>query len=124
MTSLKGKKILIVDDEPDLRDLLSDEFEFHGCEILEAANGQLALDCILRNKIDVVISDVRMPDMDGTHLLEKIREIDPVKPHVFLLTGYADLDAKEAIRKGAKALFLKPIEWRKLVAQIESCLND
>lgn len=124
MSSLKGKKILIVDDEPDLRDLLAEEFLHHGCEILEAANGQLALDCILKNKIDVVISDVRMPDMDGTLLLEKIRELDPVKPFVFLLTGYADIDVKEAIEKGARALFLKPIDWRKLVSQIEGCLND
>lgn len=123
MSALKGKKILIVDDEPDLRELLAEEFLHHGCEILEAANGQLALECVLRNKIDVVISDVRMPDMNGTHLLEKIRERDPVKPHVFLLTGYADIDSKEAIKKGAKALFLKPIDWQKLVAQIEECLK-
>jgi DNA-binding NtrC family response regulator len=121
---LKGKKILIVDDEPDLRDLLSEEFLHHGCEILEAPNGQMALQCILKNKVDVVISDVRMPDMDGTQLLEKIREIDPLKPHVFLLTGYADIDVKEATKKGAKALFLKPINWQKLVSQIEECLDD
>lgn len=121
---LKGKKILIVDDEPDLRDLLSEEFQHHGCEILEAANGHLALRCLMTNKVDVVISDVRMPDMDGTQLLEKIREIDPKKPHVFLLTGYADIDAKEATKKGAKALFLKPINWQKLVTQIEECLDD
>ncbi|OQW46831.1 MAG: hypothetical protein A4S09_02680 [Proteobacteria bacterium SG_bin7] len=121
---LKGKKILIVDDEPDLRDLLSEEFQHHGCEITVASNGHAALQRIMSNDVDLVISDIRMPDMDGTQLLEKIREIDPQKPYVFLLTGYADINAKEATKKGAKALFLKPIDWQKLVKQIEECLDD
>ncbi len=118
------KTILVVDDEPDLRDLLMEEFKNLGANVVGAANGQEAIEIIESQSVDVVISDVRMPGGDGASLLEKIRKIDPKKPHVFFLTGFADMDSSEAVRMGAKGLFHKPIDWAVLIETIEACLKE
>ena len=61
----EGKTILVVDDEPDLREITSFELEYNGASVITAAGGYEALDIIKKNKINLVISDVRMPDGSG-----------------------------------------------------------
>lgn len=124
MDVLKGKTVLIVDDEPDLREIMIFEFESHGCQIIEAENGKIAFDLFLKNDVDLVISDVRMPGGDGIELLEKIRGKDKKKPVIILVSGFADVSREEAIKKGANSLEMKPIDWDLLSKRIEQEFNN
>ncbi len=111
-----GAKLLIVDDDPDLRSTLILEFKKRGCTIFEAGSGHEAIDVIRNHAIDLVLSDVRMPNGNGVELLENIRKIHPKIPAVLLLTGFADLTQEEAIRKGASDLIEKPIDRKKMLS--------
>jgi CheY-like chemotaxis protein len=108
MDTLKNKSILIVDDEVDLREMLCDEFQFYGAKALEASNGIEALQIVKDRKVDIVITDIRMPEGDGIALLDGIRALNPKDPIVILITGYADISVAEAYDKGTEALFFKP----------------
>lgn len=107
---VKGKTLLIVDDEPDLRGPLVMEFESLGCKVFEAGSGHEALEIVKREKIDAVISDIRMPDGDGVELLRNIKELHHAVPVVMLITGFSDLSREEAYHLGAEAILAKPFD--------------
>jgi CheY-like chemotaxis protein len=104
----KGKRLLVVDDEPDLREILADEFRSGDVEVLEAANGVEALAIYKAQKPDAVISDIRMPGGDGLTLAKNIKELDPTSSRVFLITGFADLTVADAYQLGVEGFFSKP----------------
>jgi CheY-like chemotaxis protein len=107
---LKGKTLLVVEDEADLREPLVAEFESYGCRVLEAKNGRQAYDIILSDKIDAVISDIRMPGGDGVELLHRIKALDHDVPVVMLITGFSDLSREDAYDLGAEAILTKPFD--------------
>jgi CheY-like chemotaxis protein len=103
-------RILIVDDEPDIRDALSRHFRFMGYQVDTAANGNLALEHMEKVKVDIVISDIMMPERDGIQLLREIRREYPMT-HVIMMTGYVTQENVLAcMRLGAQICILKPIE--------------
>lgn len=106
--------VLCVDDEPYIREILVDTFLQHGATALNAGNGKAALEIFLNNKIDLVVSDIRMPGSDGLTLLGKIREHNKKIPFI-LVTGLADFTTSEALALGASALILKPFEPHNLL---------
>ena len=116
---LKQLNVLVVDDEVEMRRALIFDFKRRGCVVFEAANGSAAFEIVRTNKIDIVISDVRMPNGDGISLLKKIRELDPGIPIVLLATGFADLTESEARGMGANALLEKPIDRKRMLAILE-----
>src|SRR5581483_5939283 len=116
----KDVTLLIVDDEPDLRDIVADSFTNAGYHVLTASNGSEAFDVVKHNKVDVIVSDVRMPGGDGIDLLCKLKEINPDSPNVILATGFSDLSLQEAYDKGASSMIAKPFERKALLAAIES----
>jgi len=102
-------RILIVDDEEEIRDMLSRHYRFLGYEILTASNGQEALEILSKERIEIVISDIMMPVMNGVELLSKIR-IDYPMIHVIIITGYVTMDNLLAVlRYGADTCIFKPI---------------
>lgn len=105
---LDGKSILVVDDEPDLREILSDEFSLDGAKVSEAPNGKEALKKCEAEAFDVVVSDLRMPGGDGVVLARELKARHSEKPLVFLMTGFADLTAEEAYEIGVEGFFSKP----------------
>jgi CheY-like chemotaxis protein len=107
---LKGKTLLIVEDEIDLREPLVMEFESLGCKVLEAKNGKEGFEVLKREKIDAVISDIRMPGGDGIELLKNIKSLNHVFPVVMLITGFADLTREDAYDLGAEAILSKPFD--------------
>lgn len=113
---LQGLHVLIVDDESDLRQALAFDFRRRGCQVFEASSGRTAIEVVRLHRIDVVLSDVRMPNGSGVDLLKEIREIDPDLPIVLLATGFADLTEAEALELGAYALLEKPIDRKRMVA--------
>lgn len=101
--------VLVVDDQAPLREAVAFEFEMLGCGTLQAENGEKALEVFKQNKVDVIISDIRMPIWDGTRFLEELRKISPSQPPFIFMTGYADLQPSQAYERGADAFLGKPI---------------
>jgi DNA-binding NtrC family response regulator len=118
MTDKIRLKILYVEDEPKLRErtviLLSMRFE----SVISAGNGNEALDLFSRERPDIVVSDIKMPVMDGLEMTRRIRDIAPETP-VILCTAFTETDyLLKAIELGVSAYARKPIDCRKLVDTI------
>lgn len=126
VTVFTGKRFLIVDDEPDIREILADELRFEGAEVFEAHNGKAAENILLQTpadkKFDVVITDIRMPGGDGLSLAKAIQEMPDPKPVVFLVTGFADVPPAEAYDIGAEGYFTKPFPLELLKREISRML--
>ena len=82
---LNNKVILVVDDESELREAISFDLKKRGCTVYEAANGTEAFEVVKKHKIDIVISDVRMPNGDGIFLLKKFEKFFKKSPLFYLL---------------------------------------
>lgn len=110
--------ILVVEDDPNLREAIADTLELAGREAIAVDGGESALAQLAKRAFCIVVSDVRMMPMDGVTLLKSIRATYPQLP-VVLMTAYADVDrAVEAMRSGACDFLLKPFEPKALLAHI------
>lgn len=119
---MKGS-ILLIDDEEDLLEILVRVLKPLGAEIYTATNGKQALEIISTGKIDVVLSDINMPIMNGLELLAILRSRGNEIPFIFL-TGNADLDkAIEAMRLGAIDLLTKPFGREVLLQKMSKALE-
>ncbi len=118
MSEIRELSILVVDDEPDLAELLAFEFELLGANVKNAANGREAFEWIKKNPVDVVISDIRMPGGDGVELLDNLKQMNQHKPVLIFMTGFADLALEDAYDKGAAAMFGKPFNRNELLKTV------
>jgi len=111
-------RILLVDDEPDFLEMLARRLRLRGLEVLSAESGPEALECLERREIDVVVLDVRMPEMDGIETLRRIKDSWP-RVEVVMLTGHADLDSSlDGMRFGFFDYLTKPVNIEALVAKL------
>lgn len=116
-------KLLIVDDEKNIRSALSRFFDLHGNEVQSAENGKDGIEAVRRNSFDCVLLDLKLPDMEGIQILEKMKEIDPFLP-VILLTAHGTTGkAVEAMRKGAFDFFEKPADEEKLLIAVKNAFD-
>ncbi len=114
--------ILVVDDEIDLCELMSDRLEMEGYETLTAGNGTEAIKKIKEvPEVDLIITDVRMPHGDGIFLLNKVKDFAPSKP-VIVITGFSDRTEPELSALGAYATVAKPIDYENLLNIISESL--
>ena len=115
--------ILIVDDEQSYRQLLSLVFEGDGHFIRTASNGREALELLQAEPADIIISDVRMPDMDGIEMLSSVRESQP-DLGVVLMTAFASVEtAREAFKLGADDFITKPFDVEELKLIVKKTLE-
>lgn len=112
---LKGKTLLVVDDEGDLREIISSELEFMGAQVYQAENVSAAKSIIDEHQVDLVISDIRMPGGTGVDLLKYIKSKNLNAPPVMLITGFADISVEDAFDIGAEALLNKPFKLDELI---------
>jgi DNA-binding NtrC family response regulator len=113
-------KILIVDDEVNIRESLSSHFRFLGYDVALASDGQSAIDHLSENRTDIVISDIVMPGMNGVDLLKHIRGHHPMIK-VIMITGYVTQEnALTCMRQNAYALIFKPFED---ITELEQAVN-
>ena len=116
-------KILVVDDEEAIREVVSTLLESQGYDCSTVSNGLLACEYLKNNSADLVLSDMVMPEMDGLSLLEWERKHDPDVP-VIMVTAMHDLStALEAIRRGAYDYILKPFEKDQLYLGVRRALE-
>lgn len=113
------ERILIVDDEEIMRSFLLDVFVDEGYDLDSAANGEEALEKISRNCYQLIITDIRMPGMDGTEVLKKAKEVNP-QTEVIIITGYASPQIKQKCQRlGAAYYIAKPFQ----INQIRALVN-
>jgi len=117
-------KILVVDDEEHFRTILSSIMEEEGFRVLEAQDGDTALRMLRVNYPDIMLSDVKMPGMDGWELLKKAKDLDPDLP-VVMITAFADIPgAVGAIREGAHDYLPKPFDNYEVIRVVRRALAE
>src|SRR5271170_6824497 len=117
------EKILVVDDEEAIREVISTLLDAQGLECTTASNGKLGLEAFRKDTFDLVLSDIVMPEMDGLKLLTELRAEDPDVP-VIMVTAMHDIQiALEAMRKGAYDYILKPFEKDQLYLSVRRALE-
>jgi CheY-like chemotaxis protein len=120
--SWKNSRILIADDEPDMREIFSAWFRNLGCIVTEAADGKEALDAIARERFDVIVTDVRMPRVDGVQLVRQLHLCGHYTPVVIFVSGYVDLPLPDALDLGVEAVMSKPCEKKDLIDAVRRSL--
>ncbi len=121
-SQLKSKHVLIVDDEAEIRETMIYDLKRLGCITHEASTGSEAFTILQNNKIDIVITDIRMPDGNGLDLIQQIRSMHAELPVVLITTGFSDLSASDAQSLGAFAIIEKPIDRKRMFNLLEqSC---
>ncbi len=115
---MSSPRILIVDDEPSLLLTLAANLELEGLEVETAASGAIALELIKKQSFDLVLSDVRMPNMNGVELFREIHKLYPKLP-VILMTAFAmESLIEQAIREGAFTVLPKPFDVDQLLGTL------
>src|ERR1019366_7270563 len=120
---MPADKILIVDDERLVRWSLRQKCEEWGYQVLEAVSGEPGLRMAQHESLDLILLDVRMPDMNGLHVLEQIKK-SPDAPAVIMITADPQLDdVKTALKLGAYDFIGKPLDFEELRVTIQNALE-
>jgi len=119
---MNSETVLVVEDDPDLREALCDTLELSGFRVESAGDGSAALECLNRTSVGMVISDVQMRPMDGHTLLARIKERSPQIP-VLLMTAYGNVEkAVMAMREGATDYLSKPFDPEILLQKVAQAM--
>ena len=111
-------EILLVDDESELRETLASQLTASGYSVQTAADGAQGAEALSKQPFDVLISDIRLPEIDGLTLFRQIREAAPAT-EVILMTAYAEVSqAVSALKEGAYAYLTKPFDMDELLLQV------
>ncbi len=122
VSPVKGRTVLLVDDEPALVDVLERYLRDDGFTVVRAGDGPAALDLFARHVPDLVLLDINLPGFPGTEVLRKIRAIRDVP--IIMLTGRADeIDRVVGLELGADDYVAKPFSPREVVARVKSVLR-
>jgi len=120
---MNNKKIMVVDDEQNIREIISEFLQEVGYTVAVAVDGLDALDKVAYEQYDLYIIDVYMPRMGGLDLISKLKELQPLAV-IIVTTGYSSIDiAIKAIRMGAYHYLTKPIQAEELLKVVESGLK-
>src|SRR5918996_5666220 len=119
---MKRARILIADDDPDIRGLLRQLLERAGHDVADADNGRTALRAFYATTPDLVLLDVSMPEPDGWQTLERIRDLSDV-PVAMLTARTAELEKVRGLKAGADDYVTKPFGRQELLARIEALLR-
>ncbi len=113
-------KVLIIDDERAIRRALKEILEFEDCQVSEAENGKQGLDLMLAQSFDLVFCDIKMPQMDGTELLDALQEKGLEVP-IIMISGHGTVEtAVQAIKKGAFDFIEKPLDLNRILVTLRN----
>ena len=123
--NLSEANILIVDDEPFLLEIFARWLTAVGCRsVFTAANGQAALAILQERSIDLLLTDVRMPVMDGLTLVRRLGETGSTLPSIVFVSGFGDVDRREMYALGVEAFIAKPFDRAELLAVLERAVAE
>jgi len=112
-------KVLVIDDDVSLLDLLKFQLEKKGFEVLTADKGQKGIELIQENDLDVIVTDLHLPDINGIEMVKRAKEISPAT-EIIMITGEGSTEkAIEATKAGAFYYIEKPLEFEELLLLIE-----
>lgn len=115
--------ILVIDDEKSIRNTLQEILEYEGHKVALATNGPEGLEIFDKSSLDIVLCDIKMPDMDGIEVLEKLME-KSTDVAVIMISGHGNIDtAVEAIKKGAYDFIEKPLDLNRLLVTIRNAME-
>jgi len=119
-----AKRILVVDDEPDILELLVEELEFEGFSAVAASSGNQALEILQKESFDAVISDYKMPNGNGKVVLDYVNS-DECKssPVFYFVSGQADMSFQDALKEGVTKFFYKPFDLDELLDALKNDLD-
>ncbi|MCB0403143.1 MAG: sigma-54-dependent Fis family transcriptional regulator [Bdellovibrionales bacterium] len=118
------RRILVVDDEESIREFFEIMLKREGYQVVCAPNGREALDFLRKNQVDLVISDIQMPEVSGMELLVKVKEMDPELP-IIMITAFGSTDtAVEAMKLGAHDYIQKPFKLEEVKIVIAHALEQ
>ena len=120
----KLARIIVVDDDESIRKVLATILEEKGYTVDTAENGKQAIEKTEKNFYNLGLFDIRLPDIEGTELLAKVKDTTP-RMRKIIVTGYPSLpNAVEALNKGADAYILKPFDMDKILQTIKEQLKN
>lgn len=119
---MSDRRILVVDDDADIRGLLKELLDRRGFAVTEARDGQEALRAFYEERPDLVVLDIQMPVLDGWKTLERIRELSDV-PVVMLTARSSELEKTRGLRGGADDYVTKPFGRQELLARVDALLR-
>lgn len=120
---MSGEKILVVDDEEMIRDLCYHILTAEGYQVTTSSNGTAALEELIRNDMDMLVTDIKMPSMDGLELFERVKQLNQDIVTIFI-TGHGTLDtAIESLMRGVDGFVLKPFTQEELLGAVERAIT-
>jgi CheY-like chemotaxis protein len=123
--NLSEATVLLVDDEPDLLEIFGLVFRSAGCRnLFTAKDGACALALLEGNPVDLMVTDVRMPTMDGITLVRRLAATQKPVPPIVLFSGFADIDRREMYALGVEAFLSKPLPPMEIIEVAERALAD
>lgn len=123
MNEAKDSRILIVDDQPGMRETFTDILTDKGYQVEVAEDGYQAIERVRKSPFDIIFMDIRMPGINGVQTYREVKKIDP-KAAVIMMTAHAVEDlVREAITEGAYTVIYKPFDVDRIVATIERVIK-
>ena len=116
--------ILVVDDELELLEIFSAWLGRSGFRVFTAPNGAEAMKVLRSRKVDVLLSDIRMPIMNGVDLVRNLNRMETPPPRTLFVTGYGNFSRREVFGLGVEALLEKPVSRPALLEALNLCLLE
>src|SRR5579859_4630540 len=124
MPSRDRPRVLVVDDQPAMADMIGDALAENGMDAIVVSTGKEAVSRLEKERIDALVTDLRMPDVDGLELLARSQKLSAERP-VIVMTAYGAIDtAIESIRRGASHYLTKPFKLEELVIFLQRALEQ
>jgi CheY-like chemotaxis protein len=120
---LQNKSILVVDDEDLFREILAEGLSFEGAKIVQAPNGQEALEMAMKNHFDAIITDIRMPVMDGIGFIKGLHQKLNELPKIFICSGFSGLTPSDVEKLKVDDYFQKPFPLSDLIKKVAQSLT-
>jgi DNA-binding response OmpR family regulator len=121
-TGMNASRVLVIDDDDDIRALVAELLQRAGLDVEQAENGRVGLRAFHQAPADLVVLDVSMPEMDGWQTLERIRDLSDV-PVMMLTAQGAELERVRGLQAGADDYLVKPFGRQELVARVQALLR-
>jgi two-component system, chemotaxis family, CheB/CheR fusion protein len=116
---LSGIRILVVEDAADIREVFTVLLRAEGADVVAAANGRDAIEATTRERFDVILSDLGLPDVPGDVLIRQLLATTHNQARVVVVTGYGEPYLTRARQAGAEVVFTKPVEWTRILDYLQ-----